>query len=489
MKNLALFVGLILLFTTRVCSQSDIAFHGMGAFTPQSMNHNAAYFPDVGFYFSFPMVSGVELNFDAGATYNDLMNPVANSDSVQIDIDGFLSSLARRDRLGVKGSVSAFQLGLNLKRFKMSVFSNYRYQLNFLYPTNFLNYFAKGNANFLGESVVNPLSFGGLSYREIGVSFAKDFEILSDKKITIGVRAKQLKGLFFLGSAKNASINMFTDENSYRMNIGFRNASVRTAGLNEIQGTDVMDYVLAMKSGVNQNNGFGFDLGAVLEINERLSTSLAVNDLGFINWTQDTETYEFLENEIVFDGLNDLNDIDVAKALEDSINAWTKSSLSETHFRTGVGTNVLASATYLTGKRGRLHATIGIYSTPFKLNRSSYGVGYTHHFGRILLLSTTVSKETSSSVRLGGGFAINTGAIQLFGSTENMLNYLTGADGASGADFRVGLNFMFAKTRQDTAETEKPKRKKKKKLSPFPPEYELDHLEDSDTEGTQQSSR
>ncbi|MEP4497410.1 MAG: DUF5723 family protein, partial [Ekhidna sp.] len=303
--------------------------------------------------------------------------------------------------------------------------------------------------------------------------------ILEDKTLRIGGRLKYLTGLAHLSSSKDASVSMFTDPATYDLTIQFNDAMIRTAGLNELQGDDPVGYILGF--GSNDNRGFAIDLGADLTINDKLHGYLAINDLGFINWKQDVENYALENSEIVLGGFDDVNDVNVTQALEDSIDVWTEHVAGQVEFRTGIGTQTLLGASYQVTQKGNVSGTLSYNRSSYRSSEIGFGVGYTHVLGKALTLSTTVSKDQFRPVKVGGGFAVRVGALQLYGVFDDVLNSARQVGDINSVEARVGLNLLIG--RNDKGKRKPKPAKQKENLSPFPPEYDLDHLLDED-EGT-----
>ena len=479
-------IALLVLASMRLVAQSDLAFYHMGAITPQSSMNNASFFPDAEFYLSFPGVSGVNLKMNSGFSYNDLMIPVAGTDSVKVDLPGVLNSLQEGDNLRLSGDLSIFQLGVVVKNKTFSLFSNIRYNVGMTYPVDFLNYFVYGNGNFIGERVEEKnISGGGIAYSEVGLGYTQAMAVMGDKELRIGARVKYLHGLFYADAADNASISMFTDADTYDLSVTFNNATFRAVGLNELEGDDASAYAIGF--GSNENTGFAVDLGAELAINDRLSALFSVNDLGSITWRQDAETYTLNQGEYVLGGFENLDDVDIGQALEDSLDLWGESQLTNEEFTTAIGTRYLVGASYKLTENGVATGTVSRVGSPYGKDQLGFGAGYTHQVGKILTVSTTFSKEQHQPFKVGGGMMLRLGLFQFYGAFDDILNSVRDVGDISGVDARIGLNFMIGRKKTGPREP-KPKKEKKKKeeLSPFPPGYDLDHLEIKDSEEDQE---
>lgn len=477
MKRIALLLIAILIGNISR-GQSDLTFYHLGALTPQSGINNAAFFPNAEIYFSLPGISGIHTKINSRISYNQLMVPVEGSDSVKIDLQGALNRLQEGDNVRFLGDISLLQFGIRSGHRAFTLFANLRYNGGFNYPVSFLNYFVNGNGNVIGQQVEErQIKGGGIAYHEIGVGYSQDL-IVSDKIIRVGGRLKYLHGIAHASVSKNASVTMITDPDTYDINVNFNNATLRTAGFNELEGDNVGGYIIGF--GSNKNTGFAVDFGAEMEINERLSATLAVNDLGFINWKQDIENHTLQNSEIVLGGFDDVNDIDFTDALEDSLDVWTEHSTAASSFRTGIGSRVIIGGNYKLSNNGGISGSVAYNRSSFNATEIGFGVGYTHQFGKVLTLSSTVSKDQFRTVKLGGGFAARFGSFQLYGVFDDILNAARKAGDLTGVDARIGINFLIGRNNSQKGQIQK---KEKEELSPFPPEYDLDHLLDDSDDG------
>lgn len=438
MKNILTLLAVT--FVGSVLAQSDLTFYHMGAETPQSAMVNASYFPNAKVYVSLPILSGSQLNANLGASYNDLMTPIDGTDSVKIDLEKFISSIEPGDNLSLRGDFSLFQFGLSLGKRRFSLFSNLRFAAQMNYPVKFLDYFISGNGAFIGAEVEEEnLKGGGIAYHEIGVGYAQDVSILG-KKLTVGGRAKLLTGLAYAGTSKEASMTLYTDPTSYLVTARFNDAQVRTAGFNALQGEDAMSYLLGTG---NDNKGFALDLGAQLEVNDKLGVNVAINDLGSIHWQQDVETYSLVNSEITLGGFDNIDTINLAQAVEDSIDVWTESVTSTGSFKKPIGTRMIIGATYRLLPNGTASGSLYRNGSSFAKGETGFGLGYTHKIGNILTVSTTFLKEQTRPVEMGLGFMFRAGFLQLYGSFDDVFNTFRETADVQGVSYRFGMNFVF----------------------------------------------
>ncbi len=443
MKKLLL-GALLVLSLQGAYGQTDLTYYHLGAATPQSSVYNPSYFPDAKIYFSLPVLSGFSISANTGFSYGDILKPLQGSDSVKIDLEGLVSKLNPGDRMSLNGSISLFQFGIRKGNQTFSLSSNYRYDVNVLYPVDFLDYFITGNGAYLGEKIEETsLAASVALYKETGLAYTRELFIADGNRLTVGGRVKYLQGLVHIGTEKDASLTMFTDANTYDLSIRFANAVFNTAGLNEIQSDNAVSYLLSPAG--NGNSGIGFDLGAQYELNEKIGLSLAINDLGAINWTTDTENYSLTENEVNFIGFSGVDTLNIGNTLSDSLDVWSASEKNSGSFRTSIGPSIFSSATYKVGKNGKAIGTLGLLRSHFGKSQLTYGVGYTHQVKDILIASTTVSGRGKQSINVGLGLSARLGFFQIYTAVDNLSGLLKEATTFQGSAFRFGINFMIGR--------------------------------------------
>ncbi|MEO9964336.1 MAG: DUF5723 family protein [Reichenbachiella sp.] len=467
-------VAVLVISVVTAKAQSDLSFYHLGELTPQNNLFNPVFFPDADFYVSLPGISGISTNLNNSFNYNDIFSAVEGTDSVRFDPEGLLSTMKSGDRLSFNGSVSLLQVGFHLGQAgAIQLFANERVKSSFYYPKHMLEYLLHGNGDFIDQEVVENNLRGGLSYyREYGVGYSRQLTVLGSKKLRVGIRAKFLQGFLQAQVDEDAYVSFLTDAESFNVRISTNQPVLHTAGF------DTMDedgYLIS-----NANKGFGVDIGADMEITPKLKVAFSINDIGSINWKEGVKNYELIESEATFGGL-DLRDLDEAgDILSDTLEQLFDYEETTNSFKSKLNTRIFASGAYQVLPNGTVTGTI---MTRNDLGKQSftYGVGYTHKVGRMLTVSTTVSKKPSQGFAIGGGFGARLGFMQVYTSIDNVIGF-TDIRKMQNINMRFGINFLFGRfsnKKQEDADTDKTPRVKpvKEKISPFPDEYDLDHLE------------
>ena len=475
----SLFIGLIGLIPA-VQAQSDLSFYHLGELTPQSNIYNPVFFPDADFYVSLPLISGVSTNINNSFTYSDLFAEIEGSDSVQFDPDNFLSNVNNGDRLSFDGSISLLQIGFHVGKGAVQLFANERVKSRLYYPKTLMQYLLAGNGDYLGQEVSeNNLRGEGSYYREYGAGYSHELSIMEGKKLRVGLKLKYLQGFVQAEVDEDATVSILTDQDSYNVRVTTNQSVLRTAGFDAIEDGD---YLVS-----NGNNGFGFDIGADLQINPKLNVALAINDIGSITWKEGIKNYELVESEATFGGM-DLRDLDNAgDVLKDTLEQlFDYQVIEDGQFKTKLNTRVFVSGSYKVIPKGTVTATVMTRNDLGDLSLT-YGVGYTHYVGRMLTVSASVSRKPKQGMAIGGGFGARLGIVQLYTSVDNMIGF-TDVRNMQNLNVRVGVNFLFGRhsvkkekdKKSDKLDEPSKTKSVKEKIGPFPDEYELHHLHDID---------
>jgi len=473
-KGLSLILGIVIGAATSGHAQSDLTFYHLGELTPQNNIYNPVFFPDAKFYISLPVISGVSANMNNSFTYEDVFEPIDGTDSVLFSPEKLLSNLSGGDRLSFDGSVSLLQIGIYMGHGgAVQLFANERAKTSLYYPTEVLSYLLNGNGDFIGEEVEESnLRVSGSYYREYGIGYTQALTIMGDKQLRVGLKLKYLQGIVHAEVDENASVSFLTDTNK-SIRIRTNQPVLYTAGF---ESMDQGDYFLS-----NNNTGFGFDFGADLQVTPKLSLALSINDVGSITWEEGTKNYELLESEATFGGL-DLRDLDNAgDILQDTLEQlFDYQETADGSFKSKLNSRVFVSGSYKVIPKGTVTATI-MTSTDLGKTSFTYGAGYTHRVGRMLTVSASVSKKPKQGFAIGTGLGARLGIVQLYTSVDNFVG-IADVRKMQNLNVRVGMNLLFGRR----SESKKQKQEKiveetrKEKISPFPDEYDLDHLDDID---------
>jgi len=419
-------------------SQFNLSFYQMGAATPQHNNYNASAFPKAKFFLSFPGISGFDLSVNNSFSLSDVFTETG--DSTLIDVNRFLAEQQDGAYINTLFSQTLFMTGFRTgDNGFVTLFVNARVDATAFYPIQLMNFLWEGNRNYIGEEYqIDNISYDMSAYHEIGIGYGRDINILG-RKTSIGMRAKYLTGLIHSSLEDNINMSILTNED-YSIDIALNSGKARSAGLNRLEEEDT-DYFT-----FNDNTGFGIDLGIQMELTDRISIGLAANDMGFINWSEDSETALFNGTGFSIKGTSFDNVDELGTIVMDSIDALKIDTVA-TEFRTSLNTRLFLSGSYRVTEQGFAQMTLSNYFTQGRV-RSALGIGYTQNFGHWFTASVTGSVAPQSGADMGLGLMLRGGFFQFYANVDNIFGTLDVLE-ASSVNVKFGINFLFGRPSTD----------------------------------------
>lgn len=224
----------------------------------------------------------------------------------------------------------------------------------------------------LGE-LADGSKVAGVWYREYVLGYGK--KIISSDAFSLyaGVGVKYIAGYGIMDiKAENKELSGFSAFTPF-VEVNYANITP-----SEVAGS-------AMKT---VGSGFGFDLGATIEIKKKLKISAALNDIGSIKWDGNVyQVADTLLNNVNFDGFSNFNMIKEMKGLiqDSSVFNW-KGQQSES---VGLPTNMRFGVNYLFGFRSSIGADcyIPVNDNAGSFDKAIIGGGASICFFKMLTLS------------------------------------------------------------------------------------------------------
>ena len=172
------------------------------------------------------------------------------------------------------------------------------------------------------------------------------------------------------------------------------------------------DYGLAF-----HNPGIAFDLGASYRIDERLTVSASLNNLGFISWKEDLNSISFdgkyKFNGLYFDLSKDDEIEDLFQNLVDSISGAMDYKVKDDRFKTVLPPLLYAGASY----RLTESLSVGFLSrSVFWKNcfRQSFNLSAYYQPYSFVAFNAGATWQVKSNVFLGGGMTFLLGPLQIY---------------------------------------------------------------------------
>ena len=248
--------------------------------------------------------------------------------------------------------MSLFNLGWRGKKGYWTIGINERVQSNVALPSAIFNMMDNGLAPGTTLNFAN-MRVNAKVFHEISVGYSRNVT----EQLTVGGRFKYLSGIgavktdfqkFELTTGRDVwnleadggvytSLPMIEMQENEDGTVNFDSIATK-----ELETKDIVNLVIPFV----HNPGVAIDFGFNFKINENFSFSAAVNDLGFIAWTNELNSIK-VKGGYQFEGLqmnvSDIKDIDYEEALDnmlDSIKSCMSPTLSRDVFTTGLNPNI-----------------------------------------------------------------------------------------------------------------------------------------------------
>ncbi|MCF8303327.1 MAG: DUF5723 family protein [Bacteroidales bacterium] len=446
-------------------AQNNVVLHNFHS-VPQSVYTNPSIIPEPKLTVGIPGLSSIYFNYhNSSLTVNDILTERAADDSLDVDIEGMLGVMEEENQMLLNVQNDVLFVGTRINKGYLSLGVNHETNLLFNYPKELIEFVYYGNADerFLNETVDFSATDVGLgSYLAYHVGYSSPIPGFED--LTIGGRLKFLKGMAAI-SVERMDVNFTTSsdpETVYNLS-GHSDFLIHTAGLSTDDDTDITDNLLS-----NENSGFAIDLGATYKVNDKITASAAITDMGSINWKTALKSYESDFKDFEYDGFyfNEKNDsTDIMQAFTDTLEATFNVTETETEFSTSLPTRFNISGNYKINKKSSAGAMF--YGT-------SYGdtfipvinLNYNYKVNRAIHLKAAYSIINNTYSNIGLGLSLNLGPIQAYFIGDNLVG-LMDPDNARQANLRFGLNVSIFEKPEKTGEEMK---KAKETKSPAPKE-------------------
>lgn len=174
------------------------------------------------------------------------------------------------------------------------------------------------------------LRFNTLIYTDLSAALSAK---LTDN-LTAGVRAKQILGITDIRTKFN-QLDLYTSKDKWELKLDGKVDVALPIDITDENGEMSLIDSITINSSVKsfipslRNPGWGFDLGAKYDINEKLSISAALNNIGFVVWARQTNSltmkgkYTYTGIHCETSSLNDIRDnvVNSLESITDSIQA------------------------------------------------------------------------------------------------------------------------------------------------------------------------
>ena len=436
-------VVLFNMFSLNAFAQYDNTIFSLKS-VPQTSLTNPSIIPDYRFHIGFPFLSSIYSGFGtSGPTYSDALVRRAD-DSLVLDIPGFVSLAKEKNNLNVREVVQILNVGIRLKDgLYISGSISDIADVNMMYSKDFVQLVGMGNGSKIGEEFhLGSTALKAQYYREYALGLAYN----ADDKWGVGVRAKFLFGKAAVDT-KDLEGTLLTTEDSYYLTIESRmtvNMSLPQFREDTTKEPALSEYLFS-----GENFGMGFDVGANYTIDDKLTISASVLDLGWISYNRWLRTYSN-DNVVwtyqgvdgkLFEGLSDSEREDKLKEIKDSLVDMFQLDESVQPFKVTLTAKFFLGFDYHLSEKD--NASLLIRSELFhNVWRPSITLSYFRKLNQNFGITGSYTIANRSYANFGLGLVVDAAPLQIYLVTDNIVGLII-PDQAHYANLHFGVNFIF----------------------------------------------
>lgn len=431
-KNHFTILGIILLSVFN-SSKSLIAQQELFSYTIENIPNNKQLNP------ANPTEKGINIslmNFYSSVDMNGpTLNQIGFSDdnkSIKIDALKIGESLHNENLININSYLQTVNVDFTIKGLEFSLGHGIRQQFHALYTKDLIQLFVVGNEPYIGKTMHLAPSVDLSTFHQINLGFSTSFG-----KLRIGTNLKLLNGINNVSSSGNI-IDLYTSDDIYQLQLNNRytiNSSGILSRVDEKFETSFDD--LKSFQFTDSNSGFLADFGAIYQVNDKLTLSASILDLGSISWGTNTNNYK-LEDNPNFDGLelDDIINSGETISLKDSIEAIVSLEETKTKYKTSVSSSFYLSGSYKWSNKLTLS---GLYYRQFHDDFSSNALAISSFYklNNVFQFGAQYAIKDNNYTNLGLSAKINLSVFRFFIMTDNILA-VTNIKSAKYFNLRIG---------------------------------------------------
>ncbi len=412
---------------------------------PQSNLLNPAVQHRCKYFIGIPALSSIYLDFSTGVTYNNIFTKNSATNKYDPDIDKLITKLHTTNYLSASVNVSLISLGYRYKDDYYFTFAiSDKAFVRAGYPKDLLRVAWQGNTPFEGgRAGFDNLNVDFNYYREYALGVSQKIN-----NLTIGVKGKLLFGKGNLTS-KKTEIGLLSDASTFDITLNSniqinsslpiivtQNADsiINTAEFNDDKS--IMDIIFNRK-----NLGLAVDAGVIYDLNDYITLSASVIDLGFIRWKSDLNNIS-QDGTFTYTG-PDKNDTDLDNYFSQLIDSIQDSFMPDpiTHksYLSSLSTKIYFGGIYKLTKKINFGA---LSRSEISHNRVTQAFTFSANANLLKFLSTSVSYTMNDKGfdNIGAGIGVKVGPSQFYLISDNLPIWL---QNTNNINLRFGFNLLF----------------------------------------------
>lgn len=410
---------------------------------PQGHFVNPAFKPNAKGYMTMPAMNTYLGASHSGFKLSNLVQ-IRPDDSLELRPDIAIDKMAQLNYIKAAVNNELISFGFKMEKSFFSFSVTNKLNARFMYPKDLFRLAFEGNgSSLLGERAdMNGFGVDILSYLEVAVGFNREF---SDK-LTLGGRLKYLQGL---GSVytKHSELGLHTDETTFDLTLdGQLTINTSNTGVMLDSNTSWEVYQDYLPPNISlPNHGVGIDLGAVYQLNDKISLSASILDLGVIKWNTNVRNFSSDSVSFTFKGI-DINEFmsdssDVLQSIEDSLSGVFGYSSDNEAFVTPLFTRIYLGGSLQLNEKISLGAN---WYSEFvhKRYRGALTLSGNAQLTKWFRVGLNYTYYSRDIFNVGLGFAINGGPIQFYAISDNVLG-LAIPQANKNWHARFGINFLL----------------------------------------------
>jgi hypothetical protein len=411
---------------------------------PFSNTVNPAFHPEHKFYINLPVFS-IYQNVELPFALNKLLTKIPDEDSLMINFDYLKHSLDEQNTFAFNNVIELVKVGFKIKNHYFHLGINQRLDVSMDLDKDLILLFLAGNGSpeLLGKEVdIAKSGFNANLYHEAYLGY----NITLFEKLTLGVRAKYLRGVGNI-STKKFNVNFKTDDSTYFIHLSSDIEIQQTTDISQFtQGTSLVN--------MGNNSGYAFDFGLNMDINDKLRVNMSVMDIGSIYWNENAHVSRSINpnHEFVFKGLSFTDSTAVKpNAILDSIKNSFAMTTEDKSYISYLLPKVYLGASYSifgSGQLGFLYRTDIANTKDILQNPYSLTLNYKHVLFNMLSLQANYSIINNTYNNIGAGASFKLGPIIIYAMTDNVMGIV---DPSAYKNYSaiVGMSFLIGKVEND----------------------------------------
>ena len=386
---------------------------------------------------NFSLASGLGLDFSTnGPSISDVTSENPAGDLIVSASDALAKMNDINDIFGYS-SINTLDVSINTPFIRISAGHAWKAQAWMEYTKDLAEFVTNGNSGFIGQTMNLAPQLDYINYNEVYLGLQKSFGPLS-----VGVRIKRLSGVEAIRT-NNHKIDLTTSDDIYQLTVDsdFELSSSRAFDYTDIENFSLDVENFSFDNFMKNNGGWAFDIGASIELMDKLELSLSLVDIGGMDWDVDPKTYT--SNKIqTFDGIDVSEYItsDDEFVILDSIEALLDLEETNEIFSTTLPSKIYLGAKFKVSDLWSVGALVQSNGTGDRRSNVIVFNG-TARVYEFLSVGALYSVKSSNLSNIGLYTSVNVGPVIGFLSTDNI--FRLGSFKSTYSNIRAGLSISI----------------------------------------------